>query len=73
MIRYGSHIRRSVQQFSYSCVGIRCWGKVFTEPLPSNDIVTHMAPARKQLGKHGLKAGIVHCWTALHMWQSWNY
>jgi hypothetical protein len=37
LIRYESHRKRSVQQFFYRCVCVRCCGNLFTEPLPSND------------------------------------
>jgi hypothetical protein len=36
LIRHGPHRKRRVQQFFYCCVCIRCRGKVFIEPLPSN-------------------------------------
>jgi hypothetical protein len=54
LIRHGPHTKRSVQ-FLY-CVGIRCRGNVFTEPLPSSD--TH---------RHRLVGGIyeVHRWDGL--------
>jgi hypothetical protein len=37
LIRHGQHRKHRVQQFIYCCVCIRCRGKVFTEPLPSNN------------------------------------
>jgi hypothetical protein len=36
-IRHGSHRKRRVRQFLYCCMCSHCSGKVFNEPLPSND------------------------------------
>jgi hypothetical protein len=37
LIRNGLHRKRSIKQFIYCCVCVRCRGNAFTEPLPSND------------------------------------
>jgi hypothetical protein len=42
LIRHVQHSKRRVQQFCYCCVCIRCRGKVFTEPLLSNDRGIHI-------------------------------
>jgi hypothetical protein len=42
LIPHGPHRKRCVQQFFYCCVRIRCSGKVFTKPLPSNKKGIHI-------------------------------
>jgi hypothetical protein len=48
LIRRGSYIKRRVQRFFYCCICIRCRGKFYAEPLPSNGrgiyIQTHRLP-----------------------------
>jgi hypothetical protein len=58
--RHGQHRERRVQQFVYCCVCIRCRGKVFTEPLPTNDRRIHIQT-------HRLMGGIyeIFCWDGL--------
>jgi hypothetical protein len=46
LIRHGPHRKRQVQQFVYGCVCIRYHGKVFSEPLPSNDMGIHIQTQR---------------------------
>jgi hypothetical protein len=40
LIGHGPHRKHRVQQFFYCCVCIRCRGNVFTEPLPSNKLLS---------------------------------
>jgi hypothetical protein len=42
LIGHGKHRKLRAQQFFYSCVCIRFYGKVFTEPFPSNGRGIHI-------------------------------
>jgi hypothetical protein len=46
LIRHGPHRKQRVQQFFCCCVCFRGRGKVFTEPLPSNDRGIHIQTQR---------------------------
>jgi hypothetical protein len=46
LIWQGTHRKRRIQQFFYSCVCIRCRGNVFTETLPGNNSGIHIYTLR---------------------------
>jgi hypothetical protein len=54
LIRHGPHRKRRAQQFLYCCMCIHCSGKVFAEPLRSNDtgIFTEPLPSNDRRHTH---------------------
>jgi hypothetical protein len=50
LIWHGPHRKRSLKQFFYCCICVRCLWNVFTEPLPSNDKGIDIQTHRQQGG-----------------------
>jgi hypothetical protein len=59
MIRHVPYRKQRIQQFFYCCLCIRCRGKVFAEPFPSNSrgIFTESLPRNDRRYTYGQTDG----------------